>query len=286
MARIAFIGLGAMGSRMAAHLLEGNELVVHNRTRARADDLINRGATWADTPRDAAGGADVVLTMVTDDAAAESVWLDPKSGALAAMKEGALAMECSTVTPQWASRLASATSEVGVRLLDSPVAGSTPQAEAGKLAFIVGGADADVLEATPLMERMGAVVLHAGPQTHGSILKLVVNSLFATQVALIAELLAATEAQGLDVDRTMGLLAKMPVTSPAAVGAAGLMLAADHAPRFPTDLVLKDLGYAEALGEVPVVTAARARFEASASAGHGAKNLTAVRLVSGKASQA
>ncbi|MCA9558417.1 MAG: NAD(P)-dependent oxidoreductase, partial [Myxococcales bacterium] len=119
-------------------------------------------------------------------------------------------------------------------------------------------------------------ILHAGPRGHGATLKLVVNALFAGQVALMAELLRAAEAHGLEPAHTAALLAKMPVTSPAAAGAAALMVAGDHAPRFPVDLVEKDLGYAAALGRAPVTEAVRSVFAAARAAGLGDRNLTVV----------
>ncbi len=274
--RVAFLGLGAMGARMARHLVGAAELVVYNRTAERADALLAAGAVRAETPRAAAEGADVVFGMVTDDHAAEALWLGEGLGAVRGLRRGALAIECSTVTPGFVGRLGAAVEARGARLLDAPVAGSTPQAEAGALAFLVGGDAADLDAARPLLDRMGAAVLHAGPRGHGATLKLVVNALFAGQVALMAELLRAAERHGLAPATVADLLAKMPVTSPAAAGAAALMVAGDHAPRFPVDLVVKDLGYAAALAPTPVTEAARAVFAAARAAGDGDRNLTVV----------
>ncbi|MFN3200383.1 MAG: NAD(P)-dependent oxidoreductase [Bradymonadia bacterium] len=279
MSRIAFLGLGAMGVRMARHLLDGHTVTVYNRTSARAEPLVAAGAHLAPTPKAAAEGADVIITMLTDDDAAEAVWLG-EDGAIHSMQSGALAMECSTVTPAWIARLGEVVHSAGGRLLDAPVAGSTPQAEAAKLIFMAGGAEADFEEAKPFMERMGGKVMHVGALGHGATLKLVVNSLFASQVALMAELLQLVAGQGLDPVHITALLAQMPVTSPAAAGVAGLMNAGSHGPKFTTDLVIKDLRYAQSLGALPVVAAACARFEAASEAGLGAQNLTAVHTVS------
>jgi 3-hydroxyisobutyrate dehydrogenase-like beta-hydroxyacid dehydrogenase len=273
---IGFIGLGAMGARMAAHLLEAHDVRVHNRTKARAAALVEAGAAWASTPREAAEGADLVVVIVTDDEAAEQVWLDPERGALAGMAEGALAIESSTVTPGFVARLARAAGAAGVRLLDAPVAGSTPQAEARQLVHLVGGAADDLAEAEPVLALMGAKRVHAGPSGHGARLKLLVNAAFATQVALMAELLGAAAATGADPAAIHALLAAMPVTSPAAAAAGALMVAGDHAPRFPVDLVAKDLRYASGLGDTPLVRAALERYERASEAGHGGENLTAV----------
>ena len=279
MTRIAFLGLGAMGQRMAMHLVSEHDLTVYSRTPSRAATLIEAGATFAATPAEAARGAEVVISMVTDDEASEHLWSAPGTGALHGLEEGALALESSTVTPGWIATLGEHVKARRARLLDAPVAGSTPQAEARKLAFLVGGDADDVAEATPIMESMGAVILHAGELTHGATLKLVVNALFASQVALMAELLNAVEGAGLSAEKILGMLSKMPVTSPAAAGAAGLMMAGDHSPKFPVDLVSKDLGYALELGALPVVEAARERYIAAQNAGLGGENLTVLHAL-------
>lgn len=279
MTRIAFLGLGAMGSRMAAHLVGDADLVVYNRTPSRADALVAAGARFAATPRDAVRGADLVVSMVTDDAASTALWSDSDVAALHGLSPGTLVLEASTVSPDRIRALNGSVTALGARLLDAPVAGSTPQAEAGALAWLVGGDAADVAEATPWMLRMGGRVVHAGPVGQGAVLKLVVNALFATQVALVAELLAAAEPAGMAPAHLVELLADLPVLSPAARGAAALMVAGDHAPRFPVDLVAKDLAYAGALGATPVVDAARARFVAASEGGHGGENLTVLHAL-------
>lgn len=279
MTRIAFLGLGAMGSRMAAHLVGDADLVVYNRTPSRADALVAAGARFAATPRDAVRGADLVVSMVTDDAASTALWSGSEVAALHGLSPGALVLEASTVSPDRIRALNGSVTALGARLLDAPVAGSTPQAEAGALAWLVGGDAADVAEATPWMLRMGGRVVHAGPVGQGAVLKLVVNALFATQVALVAELLAAAEPAGMAPAHLVELLADLPVLSPAARGAAALMVAGDHAPRFPVDLVAKDLAYAGALGATPVVDAARACFVAASEGGHGGENLTVLHAL-------
>ena len=129
---IAFLGLGAMGSRMARRLLGGEDTVrVWNRSPAPAQALAEYGAVVADSPRAAAEGADAVITMLADDSAARAVWLDPARGAMAGLGPEALAIECSTVTPGWIAELNAAASPRAV--VDAPVAGSRPQAEAGQI---------------------------------------------------------------------------------------------------------------------------------------------------------
>ncbi len=279
MAKIGFLGTGAMGSRMARRLLGEHSVTVYNRTRARASALVEAGARWASTPREAADGGDIVISVVTDDRAAESLWLDPERGAVTGLRAGAVAIESSTVTPGWVRRLAVAVRERDARLLDAPVVGSTPQADAGALAFLVGGDAGAIEEVRPALERMGAATLRAGGQGCGAILKLAVNALFASQVAVMGELLTMLDIQGMNVAAALELLTRLPVTSPVAAGMGRLMLAGDHAPRFPAALVAKDLRYACALAPLPVIEGVRARFEDATRRGLGEQNLTVVHAL-------
>lgn len=279
MTRIAFLGLGAMGRRMAARLLAaGHPLTVWNRSPQAADALRALGAQVAASPRAAVAGAEVVISMVFDDAASRRVWLDPQDGALAGLAPAAIAIESSTVTPGWISELATAASARGVAFVDVPVAGSRPQAEAGQLIFMAGGETDTVERVTPLLRTMGSALHHVGPVGSGAWLKLAVNALFGTQVAAMAEVLAQLRAAGLDAPRALDALRAMPVTSPAAAGAAALMLAADYRPQAPVDLIAKDLGYALASSAqpLPLTQAVAERFAAARRAGYGGDNLVAV----------
>ncbi len=283
MSKIAFLGLGAMGSRMAARLLAaGHEVTVWNRSAERAAPLVDQGARAAATPAEATKGAEVVLAMLRDDGASEAVWCDPETGAAAGMAEGALAIECSTLTVDWTRRLGEALAAQGVRLLDAPLAGSLPQAEAGKLIFFAGGASVSLKAARPLLLAMGAAVHHAGESVgNGMAIKLIVNALFGLQVAAVAELLALGEALGVPKQNGADILGETPVLSPAAKGAAAAMVARAFAPMFPIDLVEKDFGYVAATAgaagaAVPLSEAARAVFAKARAAGYGGDNITGV----------
>ncbi|MGA9851128.1 MAG: NAD(P)-binding domain-containing protein, partial [Roseiarcus sp.] len=140
---VAFLGLGAMGSRMAQRLLgQGHTLKVWNRSPGPTEALAERGAVRAATPREAAAGADVVISIVSDDSAARSVWLDAEAGACAGLSRGALAVESSSVTPAWILELGAAVRAAGADLVDAQVTGSRPQAEAGQLIYMIGGEEA------------------------------------------------------------------------------------------------------------------------------------------------
>ncbi len=282
MTRIAVLGLGAMGARMAARLLDaGHSVTVYNRTPGRAEALEGKGARSAATPREAAEGAEAVIAMVRDDAASRAVWLAPETGALHALGDGALAIESSTLTPGWVAELAGAIAERGAHFLDAPVAGSRPQAEAGQLIYFVGGEAAAFSRAQPILEVMGGALHHVGPVGTGMVVKLAVNALFGIQVAALGEIIGAIRKSGADVERAVTVLGETPVMSPAAKGSAGLMLAREFAPMFPIDLVEKDFGYvvaaAEAVGaSVPTADAVRAVFADAKRRGFGGDNIAGV----------
>lgn len=238
-----------MGARMAARLLEADyDLVVYNRNPERTRELVLRGARSAPTPRAAATGRDIVLSVVRDVEASEQVWLQPDSGALWGMQPGALAVESSTVTPAWVRTLAARTRSHGVELLDAPVVGSRPQAEAGQLVHLVGGSRAALERCSAVFEVLGSGTHHIGDVGAGSSLKLAVNALLAVQVAAFAEALSLCTRLGIDEGVAQTALAALPVTSPAAKAALSMMRARNYAPLFPIELVAKDLEYARAAG--------------------------------------
>jgi len=278
MAKLAFLGLGAMGSRMAARLLEaGHELTVWNRSPDRAAPLADKGARVAATPREAVEGAEIAVAMLRDDEASQAVWLDGSSGALARLAPGALVVESSTVSLAFARDLAARMEQAGRAFIDAPVSGSRPQAEAGQLIYLVGGEADAVARAEPVLRAMGGAVHHVGPAGAGTAAKLAVNALFGIQIAALGELLPALRASGLDLARVVEALGATPVCSPAARVAAGSMLAGAFQPNFPVELVAKDFRYALGLAPtLPVTQAAHGVFQRALDEGLGAEQLTAV----------
>ncbi|MEM9344001.1 MAG: NAD(P)-dependent oxidoreductase [Pseudomonadota bacterium] len=275
MTKVTVLGLGATGSRMAVRLIDaGHDGTVWNRTPDRAAPLVTEGATLAETPQHAAQNAEIVLSMVNDDAAARAVWLG-SDGALSGLAPTALAVESSTTSPDWIGELAKAT---GPRLLDAPVAGSRPQAEAGDLIFLTGGTPENAARFEPVAQAMGRAVLHAGPQGKGIALKLIVNGLLGLQTAALAELLAYGETMGLPAAQTMDLISDTPVTSPAAKIAGALIAAGNHAPLFTVDQIIKDLRYLTQGTDMPVLETTRAAFEQAQQKGNSQKHITAVAL--------
>jgi 3-hydroxyisobutyrate dehydrogenase len=277
--KIGFLGLGAMGARMAARLVAaGHAVTVWNRSPGRP---VPEGAGQAATPRQAVAGAEVALAMTYDDAAALAVWTEPETGALAGLSPGALAIDCATLAPETAQALHRAAAVRGVRFVEAPVAGSRPQAEAGQLVFLAGGRAEDVAAAAPVLSALGRATHHLGGPGAGAAVKLAVNAQLAAQVATLAETLALLVRSGLDPAPALAALADTAVASPALVASAGSMAARRFAPLAPVDLIVKDLGLALAAGAavsqpLPMVEAARHRYAEAAARGHGGDHLTGV----------
>ncbi len=282
---IAMLGAGAMGSRMAARLLTaGHHVAIYNRTPERAQPLAGRGAAVAATPRLAVRGAQLVLSMVRDDEASAEVWCGEEHGAWHALERGTVAIECSTLTQEWAQRWHARLAERGVQSLDAPVLGSRPQAEAGALIFLVGGEAGVLSSVREVLDQLGSAVLEVGPAGQGAAMKLLINTLFSIQVAAMSEVLQLARNAGFSETAFFELLEHIPVVSPASRHATNLMLNGRHDTMFPIDLVLKDLGYARSLdhshGErVPLVGSTVARFERAQRQGLGRRNITAVDLL-------
>ncbi|WP_207957817.1 NAD(P)-dependent oxidoreductase [Streptomyces sp. YIM 98790] len=280
--RVAVIGLGAMGARLARNLCAGGyPVVVANRSPEPVRELAAAGASAAPCPAEAAARADVVLVVVSDDRASESVWLDRGTGVLAGAAPGTLAIEAGTLSPGWIRRLAAAAGRRGIRFLEAPMVGSRPQAEARALVHLVGGPAGVLADARGVLENSAAGIHHVGDHGTAAVLKLIVNASLGTQVAAMAELLGIARRAGLDPAETVRVLTGLPVTSPAAARAADAMTAGDFAPRFPVRLAAKDLGYLTALagelgGDAPLTRAALAGYERAGAVGHGDDDLTAV----------
>ncbi|MFZ4877034.1 NAD(P)-dependent oxidoreductase [Janthinobacterium sp. Mn2066] len=281
MSKITVLGLGAMGSRMAANLLKaGHTLTVWNRTPQAAASLVAAGARQAATPRAAVAGADFVLAMLRDDAASRQVWLDAEHGALAGMAAGTVAIESSTVTPGWIRELGAQAAEQGVELLEAPVAGSRPQAEAGLLIFLAGGEAATLERCQPLLKAMGGAVHLVGPLGNGALTKLSTNALLGIQVTALAEVIGLLKRNGADVDAALKAIAATPVWAPVNNYLVSTMLTGNFAPQFPIALIEKDFGYAVAAAgdgdTIPTIAAAHGVFQQAIEQGLGEINMTGV----------
>jgi 3-hydroxyisobutyrate dehydrogenase len=271
MPRVAFIGLGRMGHGMAGRYLDaGFTVVVWNRSKAKADDLIARGAQWATSPEDAAIDADAVVTMVADDEASRAVWLT-KDGAAATMKAGTIAIECSTVSHQHTLDMAHELRSRGLIYIDCPVTGLPEAAAAGRLTLLVGADPADLDKAQPYLAPIGSTIRHFGPVGTGTVFKLINNLMGAVQIAGLAEGVAMAEQAGLDMQLVAEALATGAVASPQVIRHSRRMIDRNFAgASFTAALRHKDAAYAVQLAEtllpgVPVSRAALAAYDEAKS---------------------
>jgi 3-hydroxyisobutyrate dehydrogenase len=250
MTKVAFIGLGRMGHGMAGRYLEsGFTVAVWNRSKAKAEDLIARGARWAVSPADAAEDADAIVTMVADDEASRAVWLG-KDGAATAAKAGTLAIECSTVSHQHALQLARELRGRGRIYIDSPVTGLPDAAASGKLTLLVGAEPADLERARPFLAPLSTTIRHFGAVGTGTVYKLINNLMGAIQIAGIAEGLAIAEQAGLDMKLVLEAIETGVAASPQVIRHSKRMVARNFSgATFTAALRHKDAAYAVALAE-------------------------------------
>src|ERR1700761_2268722 len=265
MARVAFIGLGKMGHGMAGRYLDaGFTVAVWNRSKAKAEDLIARGARWATSPEDAAIDPDAVVPMVADDEASRRVWLGA-DGAAANMKAGTLAIECSTVSHAHALQLAQDLTARGLIYIDSPVTGLPDAAASGKLTLLVGADPADLEKARPYLVPLSSTIRHFGAIGSGTVYKLINNLMGAIQIAGIAEGLAMAEQAGLDMKLVLEAIETGVAASPQVIRHSRRMVARNFSgATFTAALRHKDAAYAVALAEslLPDVPIGRAAVQA------------------------
>ena len=279
--RVAFLGLGIMGSGMARRLLSaGARLTVFNRSAERAEALAADGATVAGSPREAVADADVVVSMVADDAASHAIW-EGGNGALAGVRPGTLLVESSTVTVGWIGELAESASRIGCELVDAPVTGSRMQAAGGELVFLVGASETALGRIRPLLDVMGRTIVHLGPTGSGALVKLINNFLAGVQATSLAEAIAIIERSPLDRGQALAAIVNGSPGSPVMKTLASRIAAEDYSPNFYLHLLAKDLGYAIAEGEsrgVPMAMAATALgvLRQSIERGDGDKDMAAV----------
>jgi 3-hydroxyisobutyrate dehydrogenase len=239
--RVAFIGLGIMGKSMVGHLLAaGYPLVVHNRSRNKADELIARGATWADTPADAAAAADVVFICVTDTPDVEAVLLG-EAGVIQSARPGLIVVDHSTISPGATRGFAEKLSALGTTLLDAPVSGGDVGARNATLSIMVGGDEAAFEKVSPLLNVMGKTITHCGPSGTGQLTKLVNQILVSVTNLAVCEALTLATAGGLDPAKTITAIAGGAAGSWQLNNLGPKMIAGDFAPGFMIDLQYKDL---------------------------------------------
>jgi 3-hydroxyisobutyrate dehydrogenase len=278
--RIAFLGLGKMGSGMARRLIAaGHAVSVYNRNPARSAPFASLAARIADSARSAAERADVIIGMTADDDSSRAMWLGD-SGALAADNlPDALAIECSTLSHDWVLELAGHVRTRGFRYVDAPVTGLPDAAAAGTLTLLVGAEPADLDAARPIFASLATRILHFGAVGQGTVYKLMVNLMGAVQIASAAEGLALAERAGLDLKLVADAVASGQAASPQVVRNVRRFVAGDHegAVNFTPALRLKDVDYALRLAnklgaQCGFGQVAADVYRRLVAAGHGADN--------------
>jgi 3-hydroxyisobutyrate dehydrogenase len=272
--KVAFLGLGIMGSRQAANLARaGHELTVYNRTREKADAwAAEHGGTVAATPREAATEAEVLFTMVVDGPQVQEVLLEGPDAAVHGAREGAVFVDMSTIAPSQTKAIGARLAERGIAFVDAPVTGSAPRAEDGTLTIMAGGAAADVERVRPLLEAMGRLVVHVGDLGQGEMVKLINNAVAAINAATVAQALVAGRATGVDLEALVQVMGAGSGGSMMLDLKAGPMREHDFSTLFKLEHMLKDLRLCldetQAAG-VPFPAAATARDLYAAGMGRG-----------------
>ncbi|WP_309123179.1 NAD(P)-binding domain-containing protein [Paenibacillus sp.] len=283
---IGFIGLGTMGSPMALNLLnKGYEVVLYNRTRGVAESLAagRPSASVAASPKEVAREADIVVTMLGDDASVESIYYGA-NGLFGGLRAGMTVVDCSTVSPELSRRLAADMEEHLADFLDAPVTGSKPAAESGTLLFMVGGREEALDGVRDVLSAMGRAVVHMGPSGAGSQTKLAHNAIAGIIGAAVAEGLAMAVKAGVDPAKFLDVVGSGGAASRFLELKKDKLLAGDFSNQFSLKLMFKDLKLASAFaGELqvptPVLSATKELFAIGESRGLGELDFSSIARV-------
>jgi 3-hydroxyisobutyrate dehydrogenase len=278
---VAVLGTGIMGSAIARRLLAGGFAVtVWNRTRERAEPLAEAGAELADTPADAADQADFVLTMLTDGGAVEGTMFG-RHGAAAAMADGAVWLQASTVGIRSAQVLGRAAAMQDLVYVDCPVLGSREPAERGELVVLASGPDGARERCAPVFEQLAKKVVWVGPAGSGSRLKLVTNAWLIGVVGALAEAVALAQCTGADPAQFLEAIKGGSVDAPVAEVKGRAMIAAQFPPSFPLSLAQKDIRLVQQAASdcdllLPLAGTMAQQFGRAIQLGHSDDDLAAV----------
>ncbi|MFD0697851.1 NAD(P)-binding domain-containing protein [Paenibacillus sp. GCM10027628] len=281
MKRIGFIGLGTMGKPMAANLIQKGYIVtVYNRTADKVDELVLMGAEAVHTPADATRNADVLITMLSNDAALLETF-HSEQGILSGLHPALTIIDCSTVAPQTSQRLAEELAGHYVDFLDAPVTGSKPAAEAGTLTFMVGGSKDVFDEHQDVFQALGSKILHMGPSGSGSYAKLAHNTMVGINLVGLSEGLAIATKAGLNPAQFLEVVSAGSANSRQAELKGNKIVDRDFSNQFSLKLMLKDLLLAQELtGQfqlpTPLLHAATSLFQMGLSKGLGELDLSSV----------
>lgn len=276
---VAVLGTGIMGAAMARNLLKsGMDVRVWNRSREKAEPLAQDGATVADTPTEAAEGADFLLTMLSEAGAIEE---SVQGDMLQSLANGGVWIQTSTVGAEGNERLAALAREHGTPYVDAPVLGTKGPAEGGQLIVLASGPEEARAKCEPVFEAVGSKTVWLGEAGEGSRLKLVVNNWILGLLGVLAETLTLARATGVDPNRFLETIEGGPLNAPYAQMKGGMMIEADYPPSFSAKLARKDAGLvldaaaAEDL-RLAIAEAVAARFDEAIEAGHGEEDMAAI----------
>jgi 3-hydroxyisobutyrate dehydrogenase/glyoxylate/succinic semialdehyde reductase len=279
--KIGFIGLGIMGSRMAANLQKhGYSLVLFNRTRAKAEPLLGPCGTFSDSPAKLAEQVDILFTMLANPEAVEQAALGD-NGFLDHLRSNALWVDCSSVNPSFSKKMAAATAARRIRFVDAPVTGSAPAAADGKLEFWVGGDPADLERIRPLLLCMGNKIVHTGGHGTGTSMKMVVNLIMGNAMAAFAEALALGEGLGFSSKMLFDSLLGTPAVAPFLALKREKIESGNYEAEFPLRWMQKDMHLASVSAyetgvAMPVTNAAKELYRLAMREGHASQDFSAI----------
>jgi 3-hydroxyisobutyrate dehydrogenase len=281
MDRVGFIGLGTMGSAMAANIVRaGFPLTVWNRTPGRAPELVDLGASFAETPAAVAAESDIVVICVSDTPDVEAVLFGP-DGVAAGAREGTLVIDCSTIAPAGSWKFAERLDGVGLAMVDAPVSGGSEGAHNATLTIFVGGHERDVERARPVLTALGRTITHVGPIGAGQAVKAVNQVILAGAYLGVAEGLVLAIKAGLDVNQVIEALGGGAAQSWVLANRSGRMVDNDYPLGFKLSLHRKDLGIALGLADqlgvsLPLAAMTAALESGLIAQGHGDEDMSAI----------
>jgi 3-hydroxyisobutyrate dehydrogenase-like beta-hydroxyacid dehydrogenase len=284
MQRVGFAGIGLMGQQMSRRLLAaGFPVMVWNRTKARAAELLTAGAGWGESPRALAEASDVVIVMVTDSAASEAVIAGPQ-GVLAGTHPGLTLIDMGSVAPETSRAMAERARAKGVPMLDAPVTGNPKVASEGKLGIMVGGPQATFDACLPIFQAMGVKIIHVGENGKGTTLKLINNLIMGVAIQAVAEALVLAQKAGIDPAKVQEITSVGGARTGAMETRGRRMITHDFSPHFSANNMYKDLSTALKLADevgasLPATSIAREMLRAVKSQGKGELDSCAVLTV-------
>jgi 3-hydroxyisobutyrate dehydrogenase-like beta-hydroxyacid dehydrogenase len=279
--KIGFIGLGVMGSRMAANLQKhGHLLVMFNRTRAKAESLLGPCGTFSDSPSELAERVDVLFTMLAHPDAVEQAALGA-DGFLNHLRPDVVWVDCSSVNPSFSRKMAVSAAARKIRFVDAPVTGSAPAAAEAKLTFWVGADNSDLKSIRPLLLCMGNKIVHTGGHGSGTSMKMVINLLLGNAMSAFAEAMTLGEALGLSQELLFDSLLGTPAVAPVLAAKRDKIENRDYAIEFPLRWMQKDMHLATVSGyetgiALPLTNLSKEIYRLAMRAGHGTDDFSAI----------